>query len=577
MSRITLLVSFLLFAAVPLTTVAAEDNNSNDRLQQLEEALKKTNERIDSEVGALKKENAQLRQELNALKAAKPSEKLSPAMEQKLAEWFETQRVKSSLLEVQGDEGSFVNLVRLTGGIRERFEYLHNMPRFNAAKKDNNFVDSRVRIGVGLEFQDFINTFIEVQHVGFFGRGGPEFGSIPRSDQTGSLQLYQAYIDFQRFLGTPLRLRLGRQEMTFGTQFLVGNDDFNNGLSFDAARFTREWEDVGFVIDAWAARITENFKDALICSDDPERFQFRDDRRDFFGIYNTWTGIKKKASFIDGIEFYLLYVRDRSDNMDEACSALTGRSPAFYRPSGMTADFSNDFVGEDRFTAGTRLYGKFIDNATRALSYNAEIAYQFGDGHGNGAFDPRTGDPIRGGGADRRGEISALGLETSVEHLWKQPALKPSIALGYLYASGDNNPNDRRVTTFNPLFQNNHERLGYADIFFAENIHDFSLTGKVRPFSRLEAGGAFHYLLAASDDDLGAPRFFAPLTDNLSADMAMEFDIFLKYQYSKRVKMIINFSHVKPGKMVGANERNLTGDATRESIDRAYFHVQFDF
>jgi cell division protein FtsB len=577
MSRITLLFSFLLLILFPCASTLAEENqNDGDRIRKLEQALKDVNDRLDREVGALKEENAGLRQELNALKAAGPPDKLTPAMEEKLAQWFETERARSSLLEIAGEEGSFITSVRLTGGVRERFEYVNNMPGFHTAKTQTNFIDSRVRLGVALEFQDLVNTFIEVQHVGFFGDSSTEFGPNLRNDKKSEVQLYQGYIDFQRFFGTPVRFRFGRQEIVHGTQFLIGNADFDEGLSFDAARFTHVWEDLGLELDVWAARLSDNFKDAIICADKPDDVQFRGDKRDFFGIYNTWTGVHKKVGFIDGVEFYLLYVKDHTDDLFDASSQLTGRSPAFYRPIGMTADFSNDFVGEDRYTVGGRVHGSFIDNSARRLSYNLEAAFQFGHGRANGAFDPHTGEPIPGGGA-KTGQIRAAGLESGIEHLWKEAFLSPSLALGYLYASGDNNPNDRKVTTFNPLFQNNHERLGYSDIFFAENIHDFSLTGKVRPFSKLEAGGAFHYFLAAAGNDLGAPRFFAPLTGGLSRDAAMEFDIFMKYQYSKRVKLILDYSHVAPGKMVTKNERSLTGDGDRSGIDRAYFHVQFDF
>jgi len=577
MSRITLLFSFLLLILFPSASFPAETNqNDADRMQKLEKALKDVNERLDREVGALKQENAQLRKELNDLKAAPPSDKLTPAMEEKLAQWFESERARSSLLEIEGDEGSFVTAVRLSGGVRERFEYVKNMPRFHTGKTQTNFIDSRVRLGVGLEFQDLVNAFIEVQHVGFFGDSSTEFGPSLRNDEKSEVQLYQGYIDFRRFLGTPVRFRFGRQEIVHGTQFLIGNADFDEGLSFDAARFTHLREDIGLELDVWAARLSDNFKDAIICADDPESVQFSGDKRDFFGIYNTWTGIHKKVGFIDGVEFYILYVKDHTDDLFDATSQLTGRSPAFYRPIGMTADFSNDFVGEDRYTVGGRVHGSFIDNPARQLSYNVEGAFQFGHGRGNGAFDPVTGEPIPGGGATS-GQIRAAALEASIEHLWKEVSLSPSIALGYLYASGDNNPNDGKITTFNPLFQNNHERLGYSDIFFAENIHGFSVTGKIRPFSALEIGGAYHYFLAAASNDLGAPRFFAPLTGGLSPDMAMEFDLFVKYQYSKRVKIILNYSHVAPGKAVDKNERNLTGDANRSGINRAYLHIQFDF
>ena len=578
MSKIALAFSFLLLVAFPCPWAFADGDDGDDRLERFEQELRNLRKHFQHELNALKQENSRLREDLERMREGLKNSELTPAMEEKLTEWFETQRARSSLIDIKGAEGSFITGLRFTGQIRERFEYIDNMRDFRTGRDDEtDFIDSRVRLGVGMEFQDYVNAFIELQHVGYFGDSSTEFGPNLRNDEDSEVQLYQAYIDFERFFGTPVRFRFGRQEIVKGTQFLIGNADFDEGLTFDAARFTYRFHRIGLEVDAWAARLSDNYVDAIIMPGDPDDVRFDADKRDFFGTYLTWTGIHEKASFIDALEFYVLFIHDQTGDLNDANAALTGRSPAYFRPIGMTANFSNDFVGEDRWTVGGRIHGSLIDDEQRRLSYNFEMAFQFGDAGSNGAFDVDTGRPVPGGGARKHGRIRALGIEANVRHRWKEVFLSPSLEFGYVYAGGDNDPYDGVVHTFNPLFQNNHERLGYSDMFFAENIHAFSLIGRLYPFSKLEAGVGLHYFAAAADEDLGAPRAYAPLTGDLSHDAAFEFDLFIKYRYSKRVKMMLNYSRVQPGKIVSGNERALTGDAGRDSIDRAYFHVQFDF
>ncbi len=578
MSRTALMFSFFLLVAFPCGWAFAGNKDSDERFEGFERELRDLREHFERELNTVKQENAQLRAELEQIRHRFKDDELTPAIEAKLAEWFETQRARSSLIRMKGEEGSFITGLRFTGQIRERFEYVDNLRDFRTGRDDEtDFVDSRVRLGLALEFQDRVNALIELQHVGYFGDSSTEFGPNLRNDEDSEVQLYQAYIDFEKFFGTPVRFRCGRQEIVKGTQFLIGNADFDEGLTFDAVRFTHVFHGPGLEIDFWAARLSDNYVNALVTPGSPDDVRFDDDKRDFFGFYSTWTGVHEKANFIDALEFYVLFIHDQTGDLNDANAALTGRSPAFLRPIGMTANFSNDFVGEDRWTVGGRIYGSLIDDEVRRLSYNFEMAFQFGDAGHNGAFDMDTGEPVPGGGARKQGSIRALGIEANVRHRWKEAFLSPSLEFGYVYASGDDDPYDRTVNTFNPLFQNNHERLGYSDMFFAENIHAFSVIGRLHPFSKLEIGTGVHYFLAAADEDLGAPRAYAPLTGNLSHDAAFEFDLFVKYQYSRRVKFIINYSRVQPGKLVTANERALTGDGSRDSIDRAYFHVQFDF
>ena len=73
---------------------------------------------------------------------------------------------------------------------------------------------------------DYLGLHLEGQGYGFVGGG--------HSD--GQLSLYQGYLDGKLPGKETLALRAGRQEFSYGSNFMLGPDSFFNGLSFDAVR-----------------------------------------------------------------------------------------------------------------------------------------------------------------------------------------------------------------------------------------------------------------------------------------------------------------------------------------------------
>jgi hypothetical protein len=73
---------------------------------------------------------------------------------------------------------------------------------------------------------DFIDLHVEGQGYGFTGGGHDDW----------QLSLYQAYFEVKLPDSDLLALKGGRQEFSYGSNFMLGPDAFYNGLSFDAAR-----------------------------------------------------------------------------------------------------------------------------------------------------------------------------------------------------------------------------------------------------------------------------------------------------------------------------------------------------
>lgn len=194
------------------------------------------------------------------------------------------------------------------------------------------FVEQRTLLNVKADFTDEVSTFIEFDNYNVWGE---DFRSLYLTGAdgrgAGDVDMYQAYIDAKNMWGTPLSMRVGRQELVLGNEFLFGNNDTNaffTGLSYDALRLSFNNDVVA--IDAVAAKLAETLGD--LGKDDV----------DLYGVYASYLGIEDVV--IDG---YAMYVRD-----DEV------------------------FVGEnvDLYTVGLRGAGTL-----GAFDFDANVAYQFGD------------------------------------------------------------------------------------------------------------------------------------------------------------------------------------------------------
>lgn len=195
------------------------------------------------------------------------------------------------------------------------------------------WTEQRTRLNVKADFTDEVTAFIELDSYDIWGE---DFRSVDyvtgvdtRAVSTDDVEVYQAYIEAREMWGTPLRLRVGRQEMTLGSGWLVGTNDkrYNfTGLSWDAVRLGYVSDTV--TVDAFMAKLAENFSD------------FFEDDVDLYGVYGSYTGLEDIV-----IDAYWLYLRDDA---------------AKYKA--------------DLHTVGLRGAGK-----VGAFDFEAEVAYQFGD------------------------------------------------------------------------------------------------------------------------------------------------------------------------------------------------------
>ncbi|MCM2304542.1 MAG: alginate export family protein, partial [Elusimicrobia bacterium] len=119
-----------------------------------------------------------------------------------------------------------------------------------------------------------------------------------------------------------------------------------------------------------------------------------------------------------------------------------------------------------------RTVGARVKGTPDRFDYTAEADWQFGR---------KAGQRVRAWA------LAATGGYT-FDH-----SLKPRVGVEYDFASGDSNPSDNKVSTFDPLYPFGHAYQGYQDIFSWKNGHDFKGSVSVDPKPDWRVQADYHH------------------------------------------------------------------------------------
>lgn len=297
------------------------------------------------------------------------------------------------------------------------------------AGPSTDFVEQRTKLNLSADFTDHVNAFIELDSYDVWGT---DFRSnyITGADASGAtgddVEIYQAYIEASEMWGTPLKLRVGRQELKFGSGWFVGTNDaaaFARGLSFDALRLTYATD--LFSVDAVASKLVENGAVE------------EDGDVDFYTVYGSFLGIENHT-----IDAYWMMVRD-ARSINDTNNTWPG-------------EWLEDVVGVDDYDPTTlHTVGLRGAGLIGAFDYELEAAYQFGNADAVSSLFAGSG--LRSPYGTNGDDFDTWAANAMVGYTFKDMAWAPRPFLCAAYFGGEDNRDvsvlDWARAVFSPFYR----------------------------------------------------------------------------------------------------------------------------
>lgn len=306
-----------------------------------------------------------------------------------------------------------------------------------AAGRDDLYWLNRLRLNATVQPSPSLAFTVQAQDARVADKTVGPIGP-PFRDQ---LDLRMAYVSIGNAKTAPMIVQVGRQELAFGDQRLVGHLGWlNTARTFDAARVTLRHKK--FRLDGFGSSVVTIRDDQFNKSGAGNRF---------YGAYGSTGALVPKST----IEPYLFY-RFGRDLRSEV---------------GPVGDLKAATIG-----------ARWVGTVPAGPEYNTEMAFQ------TGSLGPDTVRAWAGHWQVRQTLRAKRALRLIGE---------------YNYASGDSDPTDGTRETFDQLYPTGHDKYGLADQVGWRNLHHLRSGFEVAPRKRLVLSGSYHsWWLAETHDGL---------------------------------------------------------------------------
>ncbi len=311
----------------------------------------------------------------------------------------------------------------------------------------------------------------------------------PHFDQA---DVRQAFVEWTHIGGSPVGVKIGRQAFAYGDRKLLGPSNWGNvgGFWWDAAKL---------MIDGDAVAVDLFFGQRVI------REPIHWNERHFtFDAMGAWVKTKTLPFTLDG--FYILKYEDHGGIRGE---------------TGGPGD-------ERRHTVGVYAAGK----VGKTWDWKGTLAAQFGEI-----------------GADSN-RVEAYAAHARVGYTFDAP-WKPRVAAEFSYASGDRDPTDGKIETFDNLFTSPTVDYGRMNLVSWQNLLDYQLTFGVKPRKCLSLWVDYHYFTLASDTDAWYWFNMRPqrrdATGRAGRELGHEIDLMARWQVSKNCDVFCGYAFFFPG------------------------------
>jgi len=372
--------------------------------------------------------------------------------------------------------------LRVRGEFRERVEGFENSGF--TADRDDAYALSRVRLNASITASKSLSFQANVQDARVANKQvGPTTAPF-----RGPFDLRAAFADIGD-AKAPVGARLGRQELAFGEQRLLGHLAWvNTGRTWDAARVilrAKSWQ-----ADVFGASLVRSLPDEFDKSGNGNRLA---------GVYASSAKVIPQAA----LEPYVFWRRDV--NLRSELTTVGNLSQT---------------------TMGMRVAGKL----PARLDYGVEMAMQ----RGSLAAD----------------SVNAWAGHWQIrESLPGAGAVK--LTSEYNFASGDDNPTDGRRQTFDQLYPTGHDKLGLADQVGWRNVHHLREGFEFSPIKATPISLNYHswWLAEKTDASYAASGALLARVPGGAADshVGQELDVQVSRALTPQIQLAAGYAHMFTG------------------------------
>ena len=407
------------------------------------------------------------------------------------AAYAEVQNVK-----VSGD-------IIVSGVARSHFNLNDNVPGDKSVIKQN-FLMSQIRLRVDADLTDNVSATVRLINERIWnGQNDTESGS-----NNTNIDLDLAYVTLKEFLYSPLTLTVGRQEIQFGNQLVIGKagaagttsipSDLSERSAFDAIRATLNYDPL--VVDLVYAQVKQ--------SSTVDR--------------NTvsLTGMNAKYALTKNTDLSAYYWLKRN-NLDSNLSDRT----------------------DNLSTIGGLISSTPIENLTASL----EAAYQFGK-------NTET--------ANQRNH-SAWALQAMADYTFAKVKMTPKLGASWTYLSG--NDSSTKNQGWDSMFYNqNLNNIVYAILPFT-NMNALNLKASCKPVEDVTISAIYgFYDVAKKDagDTIASPAQYDGNSSYLNttttgkSHLGDALDVTATYDYTEDVQLGLTAGVFAPGNALADNNKN---------------------
>lgn len=391
---------------------------------------------------------------------------------------------------------------------RYRLEYRENFDFNNSVSDRDTFHLGRGRINLSYNPIKELGIFIQ-------GQDSRLWDSRPRAKAgfenfMDVRQLYVNYEDgivFEPLTLNKVSLRAGRQEFSYGAQRLIGAFNWSNvAQTFDGAKAGFHFAKNHVQLDFFGGDKTNN-----------KSPREADDLYDGSSKDRIWAYYATAKAFQETtIENYLIH-RETYKNFS-------------FGPSG-----SSEI---DNYTFGGRLKKSF----SNGFDYELEAAGQWGNFRSQ----------------DVRSAMAVGVVGYTFPKAWQ-----PRVAFEFDYGSGDSDPNDGELNTFDNLYPTNHLHYGYIDFISLQNLNDYRYQLSFKPHKKLRVQTDLHliYLDTPKDSWYSAGRTVTRTASagslEVNPHVGNEIDLLADYKLNNYCNISLGYSRFFAGgylKETGAND-----------------------